>query len=92
MMSQPTEQLQQTLDQLHEQLAAAGADLDQATQDRLQTALEEIKQTLGVPTETEANDSVVERLREAEIQFEQSHPTLAGTVRRLVDVLAQMGI
>ena len=37
-------------------------------------------------------ESVAERLREAAQEFEQSHPTLAGTLHRLVDTLAQMGI
>ena len=45
-MNQPADQLQATLDQLHEQLASAGDDLDQSTQERLQQAVEEIKQTL----------------------------------------------
>jgi len=34
----------------------------------------------------------IDRLTEAEASFEASHPTVAGVLRRLIDVLGQMGI
>ncbi|MCA9248163.1 MAG: DUF4404 family protein [Planctomycetales bacterium] len=91
-MSQQADQLQATLNQLHEQLGATGADLDATTRAQLQETLQEIAQVLGGSSASGEEASITDRLRGAEIQFEESHPTLAGTIRRLVDMLAQMGI
>jgi uncharacterized membrane protein len=98
-MTLDREKLQQTLAELHSQLdEAESLDADLAAQ--LRTVAGEIEQTLekqqaagpaSDPSEP-APASAPELLEEAAVEFEQSHPTIAGTVRRLIDVLAQMGI
>ena len=38
------------------------------------------------------SDTVIDRLKHAAHQFENSHPTLTGLLSRLIDGLGQMGI
>ena len=88
------EQLQATLDQLHAQLEALGPDIDAGVRGRLKETVQELQAALGereTPSRPEGM-ALHGGLREAAIHFEQSHPTLAKTVERLIDVLAQMGI
>lgn len=98
-MTLDREKLQQTLAELHSQLdEAESLDADLAAQ--LRAVASEIEQTLekrqaaGPATGSSETPppSTPELLEEAAVEFEQSHPTIAGTVRRLIDVLAQMGI
>jgi CII-binding regulator of phage lambda lysogenization HflD len=81
--------LEATLQQLHEQLAET-RDLDQAEITKLRAAVEEIEATLDRSDVSSA--SLADRLREATRDFEESHPVLTGTVGRVADMLAQMGI
>ena len=41
---------------------------------------------------SEDSDSLTGRLRQAALQFEESHPNLTGILSRLIDGLGQMGI
>jgi hypothetical protein len=87
------EKLQQTLAELHAQLDEAES-LDSDLEAQLRAAAGQIERTLykqPVPGSADTA-STPEILEDAAVQFEQSHPTIAGTVRRLIDVLAQMGI
>jgi len=43
-------------------------------------------------SESSPPDPLRAQLAEAAAEFEGSHPTLAGTVRSVIDALAQMGI
>jgi uncharacterized protein DUF4404 len=43
-------------------------------------------------TAPESADSIAERLGDAAREFEETHPTLAGTIGSVIDALAQMGI
>lgn len=88
-MSGDPEQLQAALDELHRQLAEIGP-LDVESRDRLKAALHEIQMTLGSSAPPEK--SLLPRLREAAIGFEESHPALSSTIGSLIDVLARMGI
>jgi len=88
-MSDP-EKLRELVDQLHQQLEEAEA-LDEQSTEQLQTALEEIRAALD-RNQASDQESVGERLEEATAHFEQSHPTIATTLERLVDMLGQMGI
>ncbi len=96
-MSVESEQLRQTLAQLHRQLDEAPR-LDPEVAAQLRTTIDDIRAALekqeraDAPAETEPDDSLAGRLTEAEQYFESSHPTLATTLQRLVDILAQMGI
>lgn len=96
------EKLQQTLDELHAQLdEAESVDAELAAQ--LRSAAADITRTLEKQSAEEAPEKAEEAasedstpspdmLEEAAVEFEQSHPTIAGTIRRVIDMLAQMGI
>lgn len=81
--------LEQTLNELHEQLAGA-QDLDEAQKTRLRQAVEEIQHTLDDSKVSSA--SLATQLKQAVSQFEQSHPALTNSIGRIADLLAQMGI
>ena len=87
-----SDDLRETLEQLHQQLAAAD-NLDADTVERLRTTMDEVRATLEkrqAPDEPPAGRS--DWLTETAQHFEESHPTLAGTITRLVDLLGQAGI
>jgi hypothetical protein len=100
-MTLDREKLQQTLAELHAQLDEADS-LDADLEAQLRDAASGIERALdkrhagdlAESTEPDVQQpaSTPELLEEAAVQFEQEHPTLAGTVRRLIDMLAQMGI
>lgn len=81
--------LDQTLNELHDQLADA-QDLDEAQKTRLRHAVEEIQKTLDDSKVSSA--SLATQLKQAVSQFEQSHPALTSSIGRIADLLAQMGI
>lgn len=88
-MSADPEQLQRVLDELHRQLAEVGS-LDVESRNRLTAALREIQLTLR--TSAPPEKSLLPRLREAAIGFEESHPAISSTIGSLIDALARMGI
>lgn len=91
-MSDASDKLHQTLDQLHEQLDEAER-LDPQTAAQLKKTIGDIRTTLQEKgLEAEAHSTLSQRLSDAAIHFEESHPTISGTLERLVDMLAQMGI
>ena len=94
-MSEPSNKLRAALDQLHSQLHGAGA-IDPEIRKRLQGAMDEIRAVLEAPGERPSakadHEPLIHRLTEAAGQFEVSHPTLSGTVERLIEALRQMGI
>jgi hypothetical protein len=102
------ESLQVLLARIHERLNEAGSvdagsrelltqvmgDIERAL--AAQGALAQGAQAQGVPVQgappaqaTEANTSRLEALA---VRFEADHPALAATVRRLVDLLSEVGI
>lgn len=93
----PTEKLKATLAELHAELADAKA-LDPAARKALAEALAEIQHALAAgesqPTEEGPGpvDGIAQRLRKAATKFETTHPTLAGTLNRLIDLMASAGI
>lgn len=93
---EPTEKLKATLAELHAELAQARS-LDPAARKALADALAEIQQALAAaesPTEEGPGpvDGIAHRLRSAAAKFETTHPTLAGTLERLIDLMASAGI
>jgi hypothetical protein len=92
-----SERLRQTLSELHAELRAAKT-VDPATRKMLQESLEEIQQALAeadaAPGDTAVATphGVADRLREATAKFEATHPTLAGLLERLIDLMAAAGI
>jgi molybdopterin converting factor small subunit len=94
-MSEDRKRLGETLALLREQLAAAevSGELETQVVARLRATAGELEEALGGdrPTATAAA-SRSDYLTESLAHFEQSHPTLAGTVQQLIDLLSQMGI
>ena len=92
-MPERLETLRAALDDLQHELQGLG-EVDVELRDRLEAVRREIEQTLdkGEHPQHWEPQSVIERLQDNEQQFEVSHPTLAGIVRRTIDILAQMGI
>ena len=96
--------LEQLLGELRAQLAASST-VDAPLRRRLEQTLSEVQQALsapgGLPPAATANASPAvghsgeplgKRLSEAAIDFEVSHPALAGTLGSLIDALGRMGI
>jgi hypothetical protein len=83
------ESLQTLLGKVHERLNEAGS-ADVGSRELLTQVMQDIERTLGqgaVPKE--ANTSRLEALA---VRFEADHPALAASVRRLVDLLSEVGI
>lgn len=91
-MTQDDRELHDTLDRLHEQLGEAH-DLDEEVRAELRQALEDIGRVLDPGEESpEQEQSLSDRLNDLTQQFRESHPTLAETFRRAVNMLANLGI
>jgi hypothetical protein len=85
--------LRERLAKLHAELSNAHGD-DPATRQALGEILPDIKRMLErqgadvLPADT----SLPDRLKRIAVQFEAQHPTLAASARRLIDLLAEVGI
>jgi len=87
-----SQSLRETLDLLHQQLVDAG-DIDKELADRLRTTISDVQSALEKTGESHESDPRQSAwLTETAEHFEQSHPTIAGTISRLVDILGQAGI
>jgi CII-binding regulator of phage lambda lysogenization HflD len=81
--------LEETLDQLHQQLLSA-ENLDDQERERLRQAALEIRNTLD--DQHVSSLGLAERLQRATAQFEHSHPQLTNSIGRIADLLSQLGI
>lgn len=83
--------LQQQLQELRDQLAQQPplSDDDKAA---LAALLEEIDQQLTRPSINTPDTSLVDGVNLAVERFEVEHPTVAGTLRNILQSLANMGI
>jgi len=89
-MSDETEKLRATLEELQTEIAALEQD-DPEVRELLKTALADIQQKLeGSETETDA--SITDRLGSAASHYEETHPNLSGIIGGLIDALSRMGI
>ncbi|KAF1050783.1 MAG: hypothetical protein GAK43_02681 [Stenotrophomonas maltophilia] len=86
----PTRELREELQRLREQLDQQPP-LDTAQRAELETLIEQIQLQL-THEEALADESLVDSLNLAVERFEASHPTMAGTLRSIVQSLANMGI
>lgn len=84
------EKIAQLLNELQAELSDTDG-LDPEVSERLQAAADEIRAAISAET-VEQPHGVVEQLRDAASRFEDSHPTLTGTVGRIADALSQIGI
>ena len=88
----PDDSLKQTLTRLHAELSRSEA-LDADTRALLEQVLQDIGSLLETSSqEPHTPDSLVERLRQAAADFEDSHPALTAVVGEVADVLSRMGI
>ncbi|SDH48439.1 DUF4404 family protein [Pseudomonas panipatensis] len=86
----PTRELRESLQKLREQLEQQPP-LDDAQRAELQSLIDDIELQLS-NEEALTNESLVDGINLAVERFEISHPTLAGTLRSIVQSLANMGI
>lgn len=91
-MTDQGDDLRETLDVLHEQLAAAG-DLDPASRKQLSETMGEILSKLADEdhSDEDAHASWVDRLRESIEHFEDDHPDLVQAVDRVARALSRVG-
>lgn len=91
-MTESADNLRETLVHLHEQLRDVH-DVDDATRQLLLGVIDDIRTVVGGAQASEdGHGSLIARLRAAERSFEATHPTLAGVISGLIDILGQMGI
>lgn len=86
----PARELQKQLDELREQLDQ-NPPLSEAERDDLRTLMEQIEFELELETKTPDNN-LADNVNLAVERFEVEHPTLAGTLRNIVQALGNMGI
>ncbi|MCC7083858.1 MAG: DUF4404 family protein [Pirellulales bacterium] len=88
-MSAEPERLRATLEELRRGLTEV-EQLDPALRSQLVAALHDIQSALAAKGSPE--ESLMQRLRDAAQDFEESHPALAGNLGSLIDTLGRMGI
>ena len=86
----PREALRETVTRLHREIDA-GAPLSAEQRERLSSALSEVEAVLAAEGGS-GESSLLARLREAEAEFEQSHPNLTLAVGAVADALSKLGI
>lgn len=82
--------LRTQLASLHQALADADS-VGPEARELLRAVMDDIERLLEVE-EREEPEGLMDRLREAVEDFEESHPTLAEAAGRVIDALARMGI
>lgn len=90
-MAEGGDELRATVERLHRQLGDAES-LDEGVRARLRTTLEELSEALEREAGREEHESLADRLNELTQDFEESHPTLAEAVGRVIHMLANLGI
>ena len=86
-------QLREHLEELHSELASTEA-VDDRSRELLGEVLGDIQTLLdrSGPDQDQEPEGLVERLRDATRQFEETHPKLAAAVGRVVNALSNLGI
>jgi len=91
-MVDPNEQLREPLNRLQAELEEIRK-VNPAVASHVEAILGELHAALAARgTEPLAHRSVVERLSDAVLQYEASHPTLSGNLGSIVHGLSRMGI
>ena len=85
------DELREQLAQLHVALGNVES-LGPEAREQLRVAMDDIQRVLDRAPEDDHPEGLVDRLREAVEDFEESHPTVAEAVGRVIDALARMGI
>lgn len=88
-------ELRQRLEELHRELQEAEP-IDPAALELLRKVMEDIRRQLEAAEQgSEADpesESLIDRLRDAVNDFEESHPALTDAAGRVIDTLARIGI
>jgi len=87
----PQNRLEELLAELDRQIAGAES-LDGDLKHRLEQLQTTIETRLGETEPSSGSSSLVEPVRQAIDEFEDSHPTLTLTLGRIMDVLNKLGI
>ncbi len=91
----PKQRLNESLEQLHDELARTGS-IDAESRQALEHVMSDIhaalERTDAADEAKTGDDSLLEQLRSATRSFEESHPNLTAAVGRLADALSNMGI
>lgn len=91
-MAAEHDKLRDTLDQLQAQLDELRK-VDPQTAGQLDATINEAKAALaGGSIQPHKQQSLVERLSDAVLEYEASHPALAGSLGSIIDALGRMGI
>ena len=95
-MAPNSDELRRTVEELHGELETVHI-ADPDIRELLNGAIQDIRAALDRSAQQPQaaqpdHESIVGRLDEAAQHFEESHPTLSGTIRGVVDMLSQMGI
>jgi hypothetical protein len=86
----PARELQEQLNNLREQLEQ-NPPLTEVEREDLHALMQQIELELELETKTQ-DSSVADNVNLAVERFEIEHPTLAGTLRNIVQALGSMGI
>ena len=86
-------QLREHLEHLQSELASTET-VDDSSRELLGEVLGDIQTLLDRSSQDQSQEpeGLVERLRDATRQFEETHPTLAAAVGRVMDALSNLGI
>ncbi|UCJ15261.1 DUF4404 family protein [Pseudomonas sp. MM211] len=87
----PANHLQQQLEELHKQLAQ-NPPVNEEDRESLSLLARDIELQLAAQPVTTPDASLVDSVNLAVERFEVSHPTLAGSLRNIMQSLANMGI
>ncbi|MDX9670074.1 MULTISPECIES: DUF4404 family protein [unclassified Pseudomonas] len=86
----PAQELQKQLDTLREQLEQ-NPPLSEAEREDLHALMAQIELELELETKTK-DSNIADGVNLAVERFEVDHPTIAGTLRNIVNALGSMGI
>ena len=87
----PAQDLRHQLDQLREQLEQQPP-LDADQREAVQALITQLESQLALESPPPADETLVDSINLAVERFEVSHPTLAGTLRNIMQSLVSMGI
>lgn len=87
------QKLREMLEQLHTELKETKS-VDESGTKLLHILMNDIKNILdkSVEEESRQRSSLIEQLKRAILYFEESHPRLALTMKKVIDTLSNMGI
>jgi hypothetical protein len=88
-----TQKLRKLLEQLHSELKETET-VDESGSELLHILMNDIRNILdkSVEEQSRQSSSLINQLKQAIVYFEESHPTLALTMKKVIDTLSNMGI